>query len=157
MDCLKTQSTAGLFGQLLQMMIQSRSHHDGTGSGRAGGKNRSTTTISRSSFLPACDCVFFSVCPFVCVYFSLSPPLAEDEWVMLYRRPGDGIHAAIGDRHTTNRRSAVFEVPHYSQVTSPQFSNTVGQTGRKWGKRKDFFCCRLLYNSENVCLNSTVL
>lgn len=58
-DCLKTQSTAGLFGQLLQMS-QSQSHHNGTGSGRAGGKNRSTTTtISRSSCLPACDSASF--------------------------------------------------------------------------------------------------
>lgn len=80
-DCLKTQSTAGLFGQLLQMMIQSQSHHNGTGSGRAGGKNRSTTsTISRSSCLPACDSAsFFSVCQLFAFIFPSSPPLAEDE------------------------------------------------------------------------------
>lgn len=66
--------------------------------------NRWPTT---SSFLLLCFCFFFFF-----IYFSLSPQLAEDEWVMLYWRPGS-IHAAIGDRQT-HWRSAVSHITHKS-------------------------------------------
>lgn len=128
---------------------------DHTTTGREAAEQEAKTEArpqsAAAAFCQPATASFFSVCPFVCVYFSLSPPLAEDEWVMLYRRPGDGIHAAIGDRHTTNRRSAVFEVPHYSQVTSPQFSNTVGQTGRKNGGNGQIFFAVVCSTIQKMC------